>query len=163
MPLWNQLYFSLLSSLHIYNSISLERVLWVGSHPRQFIFSKISTLRMDLYCVVCCTFFIQFPFSLPIHVQNSLQQQEREEVEKGTVVTAGRRYENRKRDLEQNTHSKQERLQAKQRQGEFNTYCICQLGKLHVVLYWQFIYLNLLTKCVVHLFNRLRWLTVCMI
>lgn len=57
-----------------------------------------------------------------MYMQNSLQQQEREEVEKGTVVTAGRRYENRKRDLEQNTHSKQERLQAKQRQGELNTY-----------------------------------------
>lgn len=125
--------------------------------PKTVYFFKNIYLEDGLYCVVCCIFFIQFPFSLPIHVQNSLQQQEREEVEKGTVVTAGRRYENRKRDLEQNTQSKQERLQAKQRQGEFNTYCICQLSKLHVVLlYWQFIYLNLLTKFGVHLFNRLR-------
>ena len=56
--------------------------------------------------------------SLP--TQDGLRQQEREETEKGVVVMAGRRYENRKRDLEQNAHGKQDRLQARQRQGELN-------------------------------------------
>ena len=37
--------------------------------------------------------------------------------EKGAVVTSGRHYENKKRELEQSIHSKQERIKARQRQG----------------------------------------------
>ena len=61
------------------------------------------------------------------YIQDSLQNQEKGEAERGAVVMAGRHYENRKRELEQSAHSRQERLRARQRQGglcvndEYNT------------------------------------------
>ena len=55
---------------------------------------------------------------LYIALQDSLQQQDKEETERGAVVTAGRRYENKKRELEQSATSRKYKLLARQRMGE---------------------------------------------
>ena len=55
---------------------------------------------------------------LYIALQDSLQQQDKEETEKGAVVTAGRRYENKTRELEQSATSRKDKLLARQRMGE---------------------------------------------
>ena len=49
--------------------------------------------------------------------QDGLREQDKEKGEKETVVMSGQRYENKKRELEQDVHSKQERIRARQRQG----------------------------------------------
>ena len=55
---------------------------------------------------------------LYIALQDSLQQQDKEVTEKGAVVTAGRRYENKTRELEQSATSRKDKLLARQRMGE---------------------------------------------
>jgi hypothetical protein len=51
-------------------------------------------------------------------ILDGLKEQDREGEEKGAVEASGRRYENRKRELEQTTHGKEDRIRARQRQGK---------------------------------------------